>query len=215
MTTTEPINIDGVRHYEFGDNAYPSVTEITDLLPSKKEALESWKKRTDNWRRKRDRAGIVGSLAHYRILNQYAIRELDPPDVDLSLVDEDVMVDVETAVALWNRLDLDVGDDAYVEQTTVSHEHEYAGTFDLYTGGTIYDLKTSKAAFESYKLQVAAYVKAARAMPDLPDPDRAAIVVIHYGLEANPNMAAKVTTLREDEIEHHFERFVELRGKLG
>ena len=206
----------GDRYYHWDDGErYPSVTTVLDELPSKKEALEKWKKRTDNWREKRDRAALIGSAVHHRILNDIAIRPLEPPDIDLNLIDEDLVADIETAIALWNQLDIDPGDNPYVEEAIRSDEHRYAGRFDLLTErGDLIDIKTSKQSFLSHKIQISCYAKAAREMSELPNPDRAKIVVIHYGLDANPNMAAKVTTLRDPEIEEHFDTFLELLPKL-
>lgn len=211
MSDTGPdrVKVDGERHYAVGDSPYPSVTTVTNYYPPKKEALQSWKARTDNFEEVRDRAGVLGTLAHHRILNPYAIRSLPPPEIDLSYVDDELKTDIETCELLWEKCDFPVEDSPLIEKKAWSHEHEYAGTFDMFTDGTVVDLKTSAAVQDSYRMQVAAYFYAMREMPDMPDPDDAAIIVLCPDPDRNPNLVPKVTRLKEPELAEWFDTFTE------
>ena len=221
MTEPTRISIDGDRHYRIDGNDLPSVTTILGEYEPKQQALEGWKQNTDNWRQVRDRAALVGTVAHHRILNPYAIRSLPLPDVDMSLVDESVEADVETCEVLWDSLDFDVGDSPYIEEPVYSHEHGYAGTADMITtgpnngAGTIVDLKTSSAIQDSHRMQVSAYRVACREMPSLPDPDHGAIIRLDPDPETNPEMTPEVELLRPGELDDLFDTFTDLLAKYN
>lgn len=211
MTEPNRVSKGGERYYSVGGEEYPSVTTILNAYQPKKKKIDNWRARLKAEGKDpnavRDRAALRGTIAHHRILNQYAVRELPPPKVDINEIDEDLMTDVETCVALWNDLDFEVGPSPHVEESVWSHEHGYAGTLDLLTGGDVVDLKTSKAAFNSHKMQAAAYFHAAEELPRLPDPTGAAIIVLHPDED---NLTGKVVRMDRDEIAHWFGVFLDV-----
>lgn len=214
MTEPERTSKGDLRYYDFGTDAYPSVTTVLNEYAPKKKAIQKFMATTDNPKQVRDRAGLVGTLAHHRILNRYAIRELEPPKIDLSLVDDTLEEDIQTCEALWEMADIDIGPSPHVEEKTWSHEHEYAGTADLFTNGCVYDLKTSRGVYDSHKLQAAAYFYALREMPSMPDPDRAAIVWLHPDPERNEEMAPEIHRLAESRLSGLFDEFLRVREKF-
>lgn len=220
MSDLERVKINGDRHYKIGDDAYPSVTVITGLHPPKRDGIQGFKQKyPDTWKQRRDRAGLLGTLAHHRILNPLAVRNLPVPEVDFSLVDDELETDIETCEALWDDLAFDVGPSPYVEERLVSHKHEYAGTADLITTGpeneaaTVVDLKTTGAIHDSYRMQVAAYRVACCEMPSMPNPDHGAIIRLDPDPETNPELTPQVEFLRPSDLNGWFKTFLELREK--
>lgn len=202
------------RYYRVRGSEYPSVTTVLNVFDPKQEAIEAWKRRTPNFERVRDRAAIRGTFAHHRILNRYAMRPLPLPKVDMSLVDEELEAEVETCVALWEQLDFDVGASPHIEEPVWNARAGYAGTLDMLTDGTVVDLKTSKAAFDSHKLQIAAYWKACHLLTSMPDPVDAAIIVLNPDPKTNPRMTGDVVRLDEDALEEHYETFLSVLSKF-
>lgn len=210
--TVDRVQKGGERYYRIGDDEYVSVTTVTDTYPPKVKSIDSFEERVGAAEAKRikERAGIRGTIVHHRILNPIAARRLELPYIPLKRLDAELVADVETCVSLWDDLGYKVHPPAYVEHPVASHEHGYSGTFDLLHDGTIVDLKTSKAAYDSFGLQVAAYVYAAREHPDLPDPDRGEVIVIHPDPEYNEDMTADIREYPPHEIDLLFEEFVDL-----
>lgn len=209
MSASKPERVerDTGRYYKIDGNAYPSVTNVLDSYEPKAKAIREWKARTDDWEHVRDRSAIVGTLVHHRVLNPIAMRELPLPEIDMSMVDESVQTDVETGVSLWRRCDFDVGDSPYVEEPVHNPDPGYAGTFDLMTGGTVVDLKTSASAYDSHKMQIAAYWQACRKLPRLPDPTDAAIIVLNPDTDSNPSLTPAVHRLSERDLRDWYEKF--------
>jgi len=210
--------INGKRHYEVQGDNFISVTAVTDEDPDKQEAINHWKKRTNNPGLVKKRKGIIGTLAHHRILNPLSLQPLELPEVDMGMVDDDIETDVETCIALWEDCDFEIGPNPHVERRIASFKHEYAGTFDLMTTQqtgsgertVLVDLKTSKAAFHSHKMQLAAYYHAIREWPELPNPDCGAIIVLHPDPSNNPELTPHVEWLREPKLEEVFDDFLKL-----
>lgn len=210
MSSPERVQTDRGRFYKVDGNRYPSVTTVLDAYEPKKKALDEWKARTDNWREIRDRSALVGTLVHHRVLNPLALRELPLPEVDMAAVDDDVMTDVETGVAIWEKCDFQVGDSPYVEEAIHNPDPGYAGTFDLLTNGTIVDLKTSASVRESHKLQLSAYWHAARRLPRLPDPTDGAIIVLNPDPDRNRRLEPKVHRFDEGDLRQWYETFIDV-----
>lgn len=206
----ERTKIDGDRHYVVGGEAYVSVTTATNAYAPKQEALESWKKRTDNFEQVRDRAGVLGTAAHHRILGQYANGKLELPYIDLSVVDGEMETDVETAELLWDKCDFELTDRALIERRVAHHGYKYAGTFDAYEDGAVIDLKTSPTVHDSYKMQVAAYREAMIADPDYPDPEEAVIVIICPDPDKNKWLRPRVKRYKPPELDRWFDTFLDV-----
>lgn len=209
---------DGNRWYRTEEGDYPSVTTVTGTLPEKKQRINGWedkeRKNGNDPNLIRDRAALRGTLVHHRALNPLAMRPLPLPEVDMTMLDGELKAEIEMCLAMWDDLDLDVGDSPYVEERVVSHEHGYAGTLDLLTGGTVIDLKTSIAIFPSHKMQASAYFLAAREVDRLPDPEDAAIIQLNPKPDSNPTMTPEIVRMDESTVEHWFGKFKSLLAKF-
>lgn len=203
----------GDRYYRWDDGQeYPSVTTILGADPEKKEAIKNWRKSHPDPDHYRDRQGQLGRLVHRRVLNQYSIRNLPPEKIDFDLVDDEFQTDVETAVAMWDTADIEVGDNPHVEVAVRSDEHKYAGRFDLLTeSGVLCDLKISAAVRDSYRMQAGAYWQALSEMDEYPTPVEAAVVRLNPDPTRNKNLTAKVERITEDQATYWFERFKEIQ----
>jgi len=216
----------GDRYYHWNDGeSYPSVTTILDAYPPKKQAIKQFMQKPGA-AAYRDRQGLLGSLMHHRILNEMTIGRIDPPGVDMSVIenyDGNLEADIQTCEALWEdacaEYNITPGSTPHIEEPVRHREHEYAGRFDLLTsdGETIVDLKVSDSIHDSYKMQVAAYVAACREMPGLPDPTRAKVVALHPHLDNNPKLKPQVATLDPGGVtwEHWFGKFLEVRQRFS
>lgn len=214
---------DGNRWYSTQKGDYPSVTTVTGSYGPKKKKLEEFEDAVGAERAEaiKNYTAMRGTLVHHRILNPLAMRSLPLPEVDLGMVTDGLEEEIQMCEAMWDALDYDVGENAYVEERLVSHEHGYAGTMDLLTeGGTATDLKTSKpkpkgwAPSDSQKMQVSAYFYASLEQDHIPDPTDAAIVVLHPDRQYNPSLSAKVVRLDRDDIDHYFGEFKRLLSKF-
>lgn len=205
----------GDRYYKWDDGAeYPSVTTILGADPEKKEAIKNWRESHPNPDHYRDRQGQLGRLVHRRVLNQYSIRNLPPEKLDFDLVDDEFQTDVETAVAMWDSADIEVGENPHVEVAVRSNEHQYSGRFDLLTGGektVLCDLKISPAVRDAYRMQAAAYWNAVEEMGEYPVPEEAAIIRLNPDPTRNKNLTAKVERITPAQADNWFERFKEIQ----
>jgi hypothetical protein len=221
MTDLKAVDTDpetGVRHYHWDDGeSFPSVTTILGAYPPKKKAIDRASQKPGAEQYKQEQ-GTLGSVVHHRILNDIAIRQIDPPRIDLSVVEEydSLEEDIELCKVMWDRaqerLDLlDPGPTPRVEEPVRSVTHGYAGRFDLLTtGDTLVDLKVSPTVYDSYKMQAAAYVTAAREMPNGPNPERAAIVCLHPHEDDNPHLEPQWLVLERAELNEWFETFTDV-----
>lgn len=203
----------GDRYYSWDDGQqYPSVTTILNADPEKKRKIKEWKESHPDPEFYRDRQGQLGRLVHRRVLDQYSIKTLPPEPVDPSLVDDEFRADVETAVAMWDTVNIEVGDSPYVEVAVRSDKHKYAGRFDLLTENKVLcDLKISPAVRDSYRMQIGAYWQALREMGDYPTPDEAAIVRLNPDPNRNENLTAKVERITTEQAWNWFEKFKEIQ----
>lgn len=200
----------GDRVYIWDDGSFPSVTTILKCYEPKQRAIEGFKESHPNPIQYRDRQGLVGSCVHHRILNNIALRHIDPPYVDPDHMDADTMLDIETAVAMWDQVDIDPGNTPRVEIPLRHPQHGYAGRCDLLTDdGLVTDLKISGSIHDSYKMQVAAYYHAIKYMPDYPDPTGAAIVSLAPKESDNPTLSPHTVRLDEQTLTDWFDVFLD------
>ena len=127
----------------------PSVTTIIQSVP--KPQLESWKSRTPNWREISRHARDVGSRTH-RIIERY---------LKDGLIDEFHSEEIARSFSAF-RCWLDTSGFEPVEsERMIWSESGYGGTVDLvgYLHDELYliDIKTSRAVYPDYSLQIAAY----------------------------------------------------------
>lgn len=210
--------IDGERHYVVNGEPYPSVTTVTGWDPNKKEALQSWEQRVGGRHIAetiRDEAALMGTLVHHRALNPHAVRHLPKPPVDLSYAYDGIEEDVETALAMWDDVDLPTENTPHIEERIVEHENGFAGTFDMMDDGIVVDLKTSSAIRGSHRWQIAAYYHAVEKLPDFPDPTGAAIVRLDPDPETNPSLEPHIERLGPEELAYHFDHFTSLLSEYG
>jgi len=207
----------GDRFYVWADGeTYPSVTTITSRDPEAQRQIANWRQRQDDPESALKRAQIRGILAHHRILNPIAIRELDPPDFDVGFVDGELRTDVEVCEALWDQLDL-AYEDPYVEKA-VRSPRGYAGRADLLAEvdgeRCVIDLKTSKAIQSGHKMQISAYYMAIRDhIDDLPSPEKAMIVGLNPR-KGSDNLSPHTETFDESQLQGFYDNFLALLNRF-
>lgn len=211
---------DGFRVYRWEDGAeLPSVTTILDEDPQKKKAIQAYRSSHPRPDEYMNEQGLLGSIVHHRILNQYAIRPLSPPQLSFEVIErygkESLRADIQTCEGMWDSVleheQVVPGHSPKIEKPVRSMEHGYAGRFDmLTTDGTLVDLKVSKSIYDSYKMQIAAYANAAGEMSEYPTPERAAIVGLHPHVENNPHLTPTVELITKQELDEQFENFTEV-----
>lgn len=209
--------IDGERHYVVDGDPYPSVTTVTGWSPRKKEALATWEDKVGPEKADdiRDQSALLGTVVHHRILREYAVRKLPKPEVDLGDYYPGIMQDVGTCEAMWDQLDFEIEPMPHIEERIVSHEHGYAGTFDMMTEGTVVDLKTSPAVRRSHRMQIAAYFHAIEELSEFDDPTDAAIIRLDPDPSTNETLMPHVEWLEREQLERHFDSFLELLSEYG
>lgn len=212
------VTVDGKRFYRVGDRQFPSVTTVTGTYAPKTRKIAQWEEHLLaqglDPDKERDRAALRGTAVHHRILAPLALRRLEPPPIDIRAVDDELLTDVETCVAMWEDLDFVVGPSPHVEEKVVNADEGYAGTFDLCTNGTLVDLKTSSSVYDSHRMQVAAYHRAVSRLDDYPDPVEAAIILLNPDPETNPSMEGTIDRMGPDAIDYWYSEFADLLDKF-
>jgi hypothetical protein len=140
--------------------AVPGVTTVLGLL--NKPALLHWEWQCGvdgiDYRKSRDNAADIGSLAHWMV--ECHMKGLEPDTSEFSPAD---VGKAENAVikfmSWWDASGLTL---VSSEQQLVSERHGYGGTLDIVAVGSngdmwLVDIKTSKAIYDEYWMQVAAY----------------------------------------------------------
>lgn len=127
----------------------PSVTTIMRAIPNPN--LEAWKSRTPDWREISARAAEIGTKTH-RIIECYLKDEpLDPL----------YCTEIEKPFSAFQDWHCSRGFELIDSERMIWSAKRYAGTVDLigYLNGELHliDLKTSKAVYPDYLLQLAAY----------------------------------------------------------
>ncbi len=221
------VEVHGVRFYVTPFGKFPSVTSILSLVP--KPALEEWKRRMGkDAKRIAAEAAVIGTVCHYRILNRYSIRQLEPPTVHLPWKDslewlEELNYRAELAEQMWEEAVKDADlTPLYVEHTLVSREHRFAGTFDLLAKikdfNVLIDLKTSKELWDTYKLQLGAYYILCK--ENGINVDLGMLVGLHPFERDNPTLKAYSVLLSKSELKAKGKEFLKLveefyRSKLS
>jgi hypothetical protein len=152
---------------------------------------------------------IVGTLVHYRILNKLSPSLLEPPVFDPSNLPEDAMEKVDLCEIMWDSLSLDIGYPRKIEKLLFDKEHRFCGSPDMFAPvnkiNSLVDLKTSKALYESHKIQMGGYnILLGRA------PERALLVSLHPTIYNNPYLRAHFHEIPKKELEEYSDKFLEL-----
>lgn len=145
--------------YKVNGKRVPSVTTILSIL--NKPALLNWAWECglagDDYKKIRDKAANIGTIAHEMIEKHLLKEEFDPskyPQVDIDKAETAFLAFLEWEQAYQIK-------PVIVEGKFVSQELKTGGTCDLVAdtkeGLILIDLKTSSGIFPEMRLQVAAY----------------------------------------------------------
>ena len=149
MDEIQLIKRSGGHFYRTPIGVLPGVTTIMRSVP--KPQLESWKSRTPNWQEISQHARDVGSRTH-RVIERYLKNGLIDP------FHSDEIARSFSAFRCW--LDAS-GFEPVDSERMIWSENGYGGTVDLvgYLNDELYviDIKTSRAVYPDYSLQIAAY----------------------------------------------------------
>ena len=193
---------------------YPSVTTIISATMPVPDKLAHWKITSGaNGVKKMKESQIVGTLAHYRVLNKLSAQTMEPPNFSPDDLPKDAEQKVETCEIMWDTLELNVGFPRRVEKLLYSKEYTYAGTPDLVAPidgvYTLVDLKTSKEIYESHKMQLGGYYELLGCTPE-----QGLLVSLHPDAYANPHLRAHTVSITKDELEDYRLKFLELAKKF-
>jgi hypothetical protein len=202
-----------VHIYRKDGEYYPSVTTIIGEMIEEPERLTQWKNKNRDWEKKTGESQIVGTLVHYRILNELAPQTLETPDIDFENVPKDALKKVELGQIMWDELGLEVGYPRRIEQFAICRQYKFAGKPDLEApiNGiyTLVDLKTSSDIYETHKLQMGGY-------HELRDRvfEQAMLVSLHPNERRNSFMRAHKIIMPRKELDEYADRFVELANEF-
>lgn len=199
-----------VHIYKHENEFYPSVTTIISAMAPVPEALANWKLNSGaaGVKKMKD-SQIIGTLAHYRILNKLSPSLLDPPDFSPSDLPKGAVTKVDMCEIMFDALELDIGYPRRIEKIAFSKEYKYAGTPDLVAPvgnvHTLVDLKTSKSIYLSHKLQLGGYYELLGSVPE-----RGLLISINPDKYSNPHMRAHTVEITKDELESYREQFLDM-----
>jgi hypothetical protein len=198
-----------VHIYKFQGDYFPSVTTILGEILDEPEGLTQWKLKNLDWEKTTNRSAIIGTLVHYRILNELAPQTLELPDIPFDEIPADALKRVELSQLMWEELDLKVGHPRKVEKFAVNQEYKFAGKPDLVAPindvYTLVDLKTSREIHDTHKLQLGGY-------HELLDrtPEQAMLVSLHPNERGNAHLRAHTVVIPIKELNAYADRFVEM-----
>ncbi len=147
------------RYYLKDGSHVPGVTTVLGMLD--KPALLNWAwdlgMKGEDFRKVRDKAADIGTIAHYMIKCHLKNEKPDLSEFSQANIDK-----AENAFIAYLDFEKNTGlKPIKVEEGFVSEEHKFGGTIDCYAylnGKTaLIDFKTSKGLFPEMRVQVAAY----------------------------------------------------------
>jgi hypothetical protein len=147
------------RYYSKSGTLLPGVTTVLGIL--NKPALIAWAWNLGikgiDYRKARDEAADIGSIAHYLILTD--LKNIKPDLSDYAQVDIDKAYNAMKSYYAWRKMNEVKPID--VECSQISEKWGYGGTFDLLAEvngvNTLIDFKTSNALYGEYSTQIGAY----------------------------------------------------------
>jgi len=173
------------------------------------ERLSQWKINNGDWEKQTNRSAIIGTLVHYRILNELAPQALELPDINFDDIPKDALKRVELGHIMWDELALDVGHPRKVERLAICKQFKFAGKPDLVApiNGvyTLVDLKTSKEIHDTHRLQMGGY-------HELLDrtPEQAMLVSLHPNERGNSFMRAHTETIERKALDVYADKFLDI-----
>lgn len=195
--------------YRFEGEFYPSVTTIINEMVEEPERLIQWKINNRDWEKQTNKSQIIGTLAHYRILNSLAPQTLELPDIEFDEIPPDAIKRIELCQIMFDELGLDIGYPRRIERFSVCKQYKFAGKPDLEApiNGlyTIADLKTSREIHETHKLQMGGYHELRDRMAD-----QSMLISIHPNERGNKFMRAHIETIPRKELNEYADRFVKM-----
>jgi len=137
----------------------PSVTTILGILNKPALVHWAWKMGCEglDYRKVRDEAGEIGTLAHYMILCDLIDTEPDMSEYSESIIERaDVCLSKFKTWTMAHEIE-----PILTEKYLISEEYKFGGTLDFYglidDVPTLLDFKTSGGIYDDYFPQVAAY----------------------------------------------------------
>jgi hypothetical protein len=184
-------------------------TIISNTLPVP-ERLAAWKISSGkNGVEKMKASQIIGTLAHYRILNKLSPSTLEPPNFKPDELPVGAMEKVDTCEIMWDELNLDIGYPRKIERLMFDNEYTYSGTPDLVApiGGmyTLADLKTSKEIYETHCIQMGGYDQLLGSAPE-----RAMLISIHPNTFGNTYLRAHTHEISRKDLDSYRDQFLDL-----
>jgi hypothetical protein len=163
------------------------------------DGIKGWKRKHKNWEDILKYKANMGSIIHYRILNGLSVRTLELPDLTFDDIPKDVDHLYEISTHMFETLNLDIGQPRVIETLHINKTHKYCGTPDMISPissvGTLVDLKTSSAIYESHMLQMGGYYDMIE-----PKPKRAMLISIHPYIETNPTLDTHIVEIPEEDV---------------
>ena len=188
---------------------YPSVTTIIGAILEEPSGLTQWKRNNADWEKQTNRSQIIGTLAHYRILNGLSPQLLELPDISFDDIPKDALRKVDLCEIMWDELELKIGHPRKVEKFAVNNEFKFAGKPDLVAPindvYTLVDLKTSREIHDTHRIQMGGY-------HELLDrtPEQAMLVSLHPNERGNAHLRAHTETITRKELDAYADRFIEM-----
>ncbi|MHC1625362.1 MAG: hypothetical protein ACXQS2_05120 [Methermicoccaceae archaeon] len=207
----EEIYENGIRYYLTDAGKLPSVTSIIHKTLPEPDELKIWKMLNPDWKDLLKRYKYEGEFIHYRVLNRYAIRTLEPPEIDPSLLfDSEFITAIETGELMWDELGLNISP-IMVEEVLINRKHRYAGRVDMIAeidGQTVViDLKRHfEPSRKQFLLQIGAYAHAY----GLDKVDKGMVVSLCPDQDQNPTLEAKVVEINKEELSCFASEFLTL-----
>jgi len=199
--------------YRVGSDYFPSVTTIIHAVIPESENIAVWRERNGNWKKSLAASQALGTVIHYRILNNLSTHMLELPALTMEHLDNNALMRAEIADQMWEDLNFKIGYPRRVEDFVADMEYRYAGKPDLVApiDGvlTLVDLKSSKNIYESHKLQLGGYYHALRR-----NPEQGMVVSLNTDERTNPHFKAFCGMLTKEELESYADRFLELVKKF-
>jgi hypothetical protein len=198
-----------VHIYQKNGIFYPSVTTIIGAILEEPDGLTRWKQNNSDWEKQTNRSAIIGTLAHYRILNGLSPQLLELPDISFDDIPKDALRKVDLCEIMWDELELKIGHPRKVEKFAVNNEFKFAGKPDLVAPindvYTLVDLKTSREIHDTHRIQMGGY-------HELLDrtPEQAMLVSLHPNERGNAHLRAHTETIARKDLDAYADRFVEM-----